>query len=137
MSWLLGGDRLLVLVPGAGAVQLAVHVVETGYAGAGAWCRVPAGAGAVSWLRTWWSGRLLVPVPVLVMGAGCRCWCCELAVHVVETGCWCWRRCAMAVHVCGGSIFAGLVPKLGCLLPKNELPGARWSRQVWWRQRCF
>ena len=21
-----------------------------------------------------------------VAGAGCRCWCCELAVHVVETG---------------------------------------------------
>ena len=38
--------------------------------------------------------------PVLVLGAECRCWCCELAVHVVETGCvlvlgagrrcWCW-----------------------------------------------
>ena len=23
-------------------------------------------------------------------GAGCRCWCCELAAYVVETGCWCW-----------------------------------------------
>ena len=31
-------------------------------------------------------------------GAGCRCWCCELAVHVVETGCWCrCRRWAGAV----------------------------------------
>ena len=30
-----------------------------------------------------------------VAGAGCRCWCwcCELAVHVVETGCWCWSGC--------------------------------------------
>ena len=23
-------------------------------------------------------------------GAVSRCWCCELAVHVVKTGCWCW-----------------------------------------------
>ena len=38
-----------------------------------------AGAGAVSWLRT-------------ALGAGrrCLCWCCELAAHVVETGCWRW-----------------------------------------------
>ena len=39
-----------------------------------------AGAGAVSWLCTWWR-----PAPVLVLGAGRRRWCCELAVHVVET----------------------------------------------------
>ena len=38
------------------------------------------GAGAVSW-RCW------CRVPVLVLGAGRRC--CELAVHVVETDCWC------------------------------------------------
>ena len=31
-----------------------------------------------------------------VLGAGCRCWCCELAAQVVGTGagcglwCWCW-----------------------------------------------
>ena len=36
-----------------------------------------AGAGAVSWLCTWWR-------QVAGAGAGCRCWCCELAVHVVE-----------------------------------------------------
>ena len=54
--------------------------------------------------------RLLVPV--LVLGAGCRCWGCELALctwwrqvagagdgavsglHVVEAGCWC--RCCRA-----------------------------------------
>ena len=45
-----------------------------------------------------------------VVGAGRRCWCCELAVHVVETGCWvlvpvlgagcrCWCR-AGAGHRC-------------------------------------
>ena len=34
-------------------------------------------------LCTWWRQ---------VAGAGCRCgcWCCELAVHVVQTGCRCW-----------------------------------------------
>ena len=31
-----------------------------------------------------------LPAPVLVLGAACRRW--ELAVHVVETGCWCWCR---------------------------------------------
>ena len=38
-------------------------------------------------------------VPVLVLGAGRQCWCCELVVHavagcvgvrMVETGCRCW-----------------------------------------------
>ena len=77
-----------MLVPGAGAG--AVHVVETGWCWR--WCWVPgarAGAGAVSWLCTWC--------------AGCRCWCCELAVHVVETGRRCWagwwrRRCWVLVE---------------------------------------
>ena len=71
-------------------------------AGAGAaswlctWWRQVAGAGAVSWLCTWWrqvaGAGAGAPVLVLVLGAGCRCWCwCfELAVHVVETGCRCW-----------------------------------------------
>ena len=40
----------------------------------------------VSWLCTPWRQ---VAGAVLVLGARCRCWCCELAVHVVETGCWC------------------------------------------------
>ena len=33
---------------------------------------------------------------------GCRSWCCELAVHVVdvvETGCWCWCWCRVPVLV--------------------------------------
>ena len=64
-----------------------------------------------------------VPVLVLrggdtvpVLGAECRCWCCELAVHVVETGCrcWCWvlalrvveTGCRCRVPVLG----AGCVP---------------------------
>ena len=58
-------------MPGAGAVswERGARVVETGCR-----CWVPgAGAGAVSWLCTWWTG--------------CRCWCWVLAVHVVETGC--------------------------------------------------
>ena len=33
-----------------------------------------------------------------VAGAGCRCWCCELAVHVV-TGCWWWCRVPVPVLV--------------------------------------
>ena len=62
-----------------------------------------AGGGAVSWLCTC-GDRLLV----LVLGAGFRCWCCELAVHVMETGCWCW------------------VPVLGCARDGGRLlvPGA-------------
>ena len=44
-----------------------------------------AGAGAAGCARG--GDRLLVPV--LVLGAGCQCCCCELAVHVVEAGCWC------------------------------------------------
>ena len=48
--------------------------------------RQPAGAGARGGDR----------LPVLVLGAGCRCWCFELAVHVVETGCRCWCWCAGA-----------------------------------------
>ena len=35
------------------------------------------GAGAVSWLYTWWR-------QVAGAGSGCRCWCCEPAVHVVR-----------------------------------------------------
>ena len=50
-----------------------------------------AGAGAVSWLCTWWR-------QVAGAGAGAGCRCCELAVHVVETGCWCWCR-VLAVRV--------------------------------------
>ena len=46
--------------------------------------------------------RLLVLAGCLP-GAGCRfwCWCCELAAHVVETGCWCWcwRRVPVLVLV--------------------------------------
>ena len=55
--------------------------------------RQVAGAGAVSWLCAWWR-----------QGAGCRCWCCELAVHVVESG--------------------DMVPVLaaGCLVPVVETP---------------
>ena len=36
--------------------------------------------------------ELAVHVVEVVLGAGCRrwCWCCELAVRVVGTGCWCW-----------------------------------------------
>ena len=69
-----GGDRLLVLAPGAGA-------------GAGCW----------------------VPLLVLVLGAGRRrgCWCCELAVHVAETGCWRWCLCRVAVLVLGAGAGAG------------------------------
>ena len=65
---------------------LAVRVVETG-----CWCRcwvLPVGCGgdrvlvpvlgAASWLCAWWR-----------QGAGAGC--CQLAVCVVETGCWC--RC--------------------------------------------
>ena len=40
-----------------------------------------AGAGAAGCARG--GDRLLVPV--LVLGVGRRCWCCELAVHMVET----------------------------------------------------
>ena len=68
-----------------------------------------AGAGAVSWLCTWWCCELAGRV----VETGCRCWvlvvrvvetagagaagagCCDLAVRVVETGC----RCVKAVHV--------------------------------------
>ena len=58
------------------------------------------GAGAVSCAR----GGERVPVLVLVLRAGgdrvpvlgaecrCRCWCCELAVDVVETVCVWWRQ---------------------------------------------
>ena len=92
-------------VAGAGAgcrcCELAVHVVGTG-CWRRCWCWVP-GAGAVSWLCTWWR-----QVAGVGAGAGCRCWCwcrcCELAVHVVETGCWCrcWCWCCeLAVHVVG------------------------------------
>ena len=44
-----------------------------------------AGAGAVSWLCNvmekgcWFWCR----APALVLGAGCRCWCCELAWWMV------------------------------------------------------
>ena len=91
---------------GGGRRELAVHVVDTG-----CWCWVPgagAGVGAVSWLRAWWCrcGWLCawwrqVAGAVLVLGAGCRRWCCWLAVRVMETGCWCW--------VPGASVGAGAV----------------------------
>ena len=103
-----------VLVPGAGCpVQVLVLVV----AGAGAGCRVPvlavlvlAGAGAVSWLCTWWrqvAGAAAGAGAVSwlcawwreVGGAGAgACWCCELAVHVVETGCWCRCWCCQGLY---------------------------------------
>ena len=67
-----GGDRLLVLVLGAGAGAVS-WLCWRQIAGAGCWV-LGAGAGGQA-------------------GAGCRsrrwCWCCELAAHVVETGCWC------------------------------------------------
>ena len=54
-----------------------------------------AGAGAVS-LRVW---RQVAGagcwVPVLVLW-----WCCELAVHVVETGCWCRCWCWVLLWRC-------------------------------------
>ena len=45
-----------------------------------------------------------------MLGAGRRCWCCELAVHLVETGCqcWCW-------------VLAVRVVETGCRAP---VPGA-------------
>ena len=85
-----------------------------------------AGAGAVSWLCTWWrqvagagggagcrvpalvllAVRVVETVPVLGAGSargrdsGRRCRCCELAVRVVETGRRCW---VLAVcRVCAG-----------------------------------
>ena len=88
--------------------ELAVHV-----------CWVPgAGAGAVSWLCTWWRRR--VPVLVHVVGAGCWCWCwcCELAVHVVETGSWCWCRAPVLVLGAGRRCWccelAAQVVETGC-----------------------
>ena len=60
-------------------LQLAIsclHALSTQIAGTG--------AGALSWLRAWWRR---VPVPGLALCAGRRCWCCELAARVVETGC--------------------------------------------------
>ena len=63
---------------------------------------------------------------MLVLGAGASatpgavslCWCCELAVHVVETGCWhrcwCWAQGAGA----GGA---------GC-----RARAVSWLR-AWWR----
>ena len=43
-----------------------------------------AGAGAVSWLGTWWR-QVAGAGAGASAGAGgaavCRCWCCELAVH--------------------------------------------------------
>ena len=60
------------------------------------------GAGCRRWC--WCCSELAVDrllVPVLVLGAGCRCWCgcCELAVHIVEIGCWCWCRVPVLVLV--------------------------------------
>ena len=91
-----GGDR----VPGAGAgagrrcwcCELAVHVMETG---CWRWCRVPVLVLAVHVVETGCWRWCWVPVLVLLAGcarggdrllvlvlAGCRCWCCELAVLV-------------------------------------------------------
>ena len=103
-------------MPGAGAgavfCELAVHVVETG---CWCWCWVPGasvGAGAVSWLCTWWrevaGAGWRAPVPVL--GAGCWCWCCELAVHVVETGISKNIQGRFARFALLGGILGGLLP---------------------------
>ena len=92
---------MLVLGAGAGAVSwLCAWWGQVDGAGAGA---AGAGAGPVSWLRVRWR-------QVAGAGAGCRRWCCELAVHVVETGClWCrmgagarcWRwLCAYSTLYC-------------------------------------
>ena len=78
-------------VAGAGAGAGAVSWLCTWWRQvAGAGPGAGAGGGAVSWLCTWWG-------QVAGAGAGCRYWCCELAVHVVETGCWCWCRVPVLV----------------------------------------
>ena len=131
-------DRLLVLGAGAGAVSWRGNRLLGWCTGSWrrCWCWVPAaGAGAVTWLRTWWRQVVMLEPgagagavswlctwwrQVAGAGAGCRCWrwvwvpvllgagswCCELAVHVVETGCWCryWALHARTIHWrCRGS----------------------------------
>ena len=53
-------------------------------------------------------------VPVLVLGAGCRRWCCELFVRaLVETRCRCWVLAVRVVEPAGAGAGAGcsvLVP---------------------------
>ena len=103
-------DRLLVLGAGAGAVSWLCtwwRQVAGAGAGAGGGCR----CWCWCWLCTWWS-RLLVLctwwswcwVPGAGAGAGG-----ELAVHVVETGCWC------------------------CLVPGAGAGAVSWLC-TWWRQ---
>ena len=104
--WVLGAGRR------CWCCELAVHVVETN-----CWCLVP-GTGAGCWyceLAVRGGGKLLAPVLVLSAGRRCWCWCCGLAVHVVETGCWCLPG---ACRVPGAGSGAGAV---------------NWLR-TWWRQ---
>ena len=101
-------------------------------------------------------------VPVLVLGAGCRCcWCCELAahvvdrllVHVVERRCWCFggdrllvlgagrRRwcCELAVHVvetgCRCWCWCCELVERGCRCwaPSARAGAGSWLC-TWWRQ---
>ena len=115
--------ELAVLVPSAGAGELAVDAVETG----------------------WWR---CCRVPVLVLGARrrCWCWCCELAVHVVETGCWCWCRAgAGAVRASGGDrLLVPVLPGAGAgagavswlCTWRRQVAGAGAGRWRWWWVLC-
>ena len=71
-------------------------------------------------------------VPVLVLWAGCARWCCELAAHVVETGCWC--RCWCWVPGAGAG--AGCrVPLLVLVVPgAGAGAGAVSWLCAWWRK---
>ena len=139
-----GGDRLLVLVPGAGCGPGAGAVSwlctwwrQVAGVGARCRCRAPgagAGAGAVSWLCAWWR-------QVAGVGAGCRCWVPGAgsgAGAVVETGCWYW--------VPGAG--AGAVSRLrmwwrqgaaGCARGGDRAPGAGAGCWLcaWWRGFLF
>ena len=82
-----------------------------------------AGAGAVSWLCTWW--RQGAGASDRVVGAGAGRWCCGLAVHVVGAPVLCawWRQGAGA--------------GAGCWLCTSWRQGAggRWCWLcAWWRQ---
>ena len=83
-------------------------------------------------------------VHVVEAGCWCRCWCCELAVHVVETGClswlctW-WRQVADAGA--GPVLVLVPVPGAGCAqVAVAGVPGAgagalSWLC-AWWKQRA-